>query len=564
MSSRSLHASISLMDSPQDLRLSDSPQRTPQISQHFTSPPRSVRPELFLESIDSQADMMPKGLDYFDDVSSDGIETIDANRASTDIATFLRCHDLEGKQETSKPLEEANRHKYDQSCDDQLAGSYARLSAPFQEPLCSSRTSLCGSAHEPIAKDVPQPSFDTSRKSQPEIARVPHRSADVANLRERSQSEAAQLKTDRILSAHAIAHRITLQALMHEGDELSNTWPGADRSSTLRPGSHFSDVQSHFDQFASPVPQRLRKAEQSPFHISERGVTFPPASYKSPLVYEEEKNRHESQKSAPASVAAYESALRISVKRQHRHSRQRVAFIKIPASKDFTAVKDSPYKTKQLHFRALEFDDATFFRELRRTYKHLVGPWRVFGARSLARVMPTSSVPSTTFAIDGLQKPQSVTAHHRTEIISEEHFRRHFCRPDLGKSRWDFVDWAQRVAAEPTSPNICETRRSQSVSQHRHEMALCEGCAPGCEGVEFVLSWSKWRILLFSGTVMLASMAATLCWVFLGKSTAMVEGDGGFQDAGDRVAAGVLMGIGVMLIGLCTMAGWLGASWLAV
>ena len=39
---------------------------------------------------------------------------------------------------------------------------------------------------------------------------------------------------------------------------------------------------------------------------------------------------------------------------------------------------------------------------------------------------------------------------------------------------------------------------------------------------------------------------------------------GGFRDAGDRVVAGVVVGIGVLLLGLSGMAGWMGVSWLVM
>jgi hypothetical protein len=39
---------------------------------------------------------------------------------------------------------------------------------------------------------------------------------------------------------------------------------------------------------------------------------------------------------------------------------------------------------------------------------------------------------------------------------------------------------------------------------------------------------------------------------------------GGFRGAGDRVGAGAVMGICVLLIGLSSMAGWMGLSWLII
>ena len=85
------------------------------------------------------------------------------------------------------------------------------------------------------------------------------------------------------------------------------------------------------------------------------------------------------------------------------------------------------------------------------------------------------------------------------------------------------------------------------------------------EGLEFVVSWSVRRILLALGAVVVLSLAATLLWVFLGKNS---HGDGGgeagFMGAGDRVVAGVVMGICVLLIGCFGVGGWIGVSWLVL
>jgi hypothetical protein len=84
------------------------------------------------------------------------------------------------------------------------------------------------------------------------------------------------------------------------------------------------------------------------------------------------------------------------------------------------------------------------------------------------------------------------------------------------------------------------------------------------EGLEFVVSWSVRRILLALTLVLVLSLAATLLWVFLGKNS---HGDGtqaGFMGAGDRVVAGVVMGICVLLIGIFGVGGWIGVSWLVL
>jgi len=85
------------------------------------------------------------------------------------------------------------------------------------------------------------------------------------------------------------------------------------------------------------------------------------------------------------------------------------------------------------------------------------------------------------------------------------------------------------------------------------------------EGLEFVLSWSIWRISLALTFVITVSIAAALLWIFLGRnSVAGHVAQGGYRDAGDRLGTGVLLGICILLIGLTGIAGWLGISWFAM
>lgn len=85
------------------------------------------------------------------------------------------------------------------------------------------------------------------------------------------------------------------------------------------------------------------------------------------------------------------------------------------------------------------------------------------------------------------------------------------------------------------------------------------------EGLEFVVSWSIARIMLVIGVILALSIGASLLWIFLGRNTSFgAVPHGGFHDAGDRVGSGVLVGICIILIGVTSLAGWLGVSWLVM
>ena len=135
----------------------------------------------------------------------------------------------------------------------------------------------------------------------------------------------------------------------------------------------------------------------------------------------------------------------------------------------------------------------------------------------------------------------------------------HYRKPALGRSRCAFVHWAHRVAAAPTAQTPQPTD-GVTVEQTVDRDLVRRMEQP--EGLEFVVSWSIWRVGLALLLVGMASMAAALLWIFLGRSSAPGGGNGGFHSAGDRVGAGVVVGICVLLLGISGFGGWLGVSWL--
>lgn len=198
----------------------------------------------------------------------------------------------------------------------------------------------------------------------------------------------------------------------------------------------------------------------------------------------------------------------------------------------------------------------------------------------------------------------------------------HFRRPELGRGRFAWVEWARRIAdandgggalASSSSlvPNM-RVGRSGGVGGGNDGANRVESVGVGAgaggntststsatqvmsdrdrdgdeermirrqeqhEGLDLVMAWSLFRILGVLICVLVLSVTAALLWIFLGQSSAAValsaglvggggvgagDGAGGFRDAGDRVGAGVLVGIFVLLLGLTGMGGWIGVSWL--
>ncbi|KAK1037256.1 hypothetical protein LTR33_016249 [Friedmanniomyces endolithicus] len=236
----------------------------------------------------------------------------------------------------------------------------------------------------------------------------------------------------------------------------------------------------------------------------------------------------------------------------------------IRPSNEFSAIRSRSITTKERHFKALDFDDEELFRQLRLRYRRLSGPMLFLSARSLRRIVVSGPASKAADAGYGwLHQPRSprVLAYRGlSDTFSEEKILQHYRKPALGRQRYAFVHWAHRLAAAPpvrTPQGDDDVRQTVEVDLVRRMEQP--------EGLEFVVSWSIARIMLVIAVILALSIGAALLWVFLGRNT--VFGGlphGGFHDAGDRVGSGVLIGICIILIGLTSMAGWLGVSWLVM
>jgi hypothetical protein len=253
-----------------------------------------------------------------------------------------------------------------------------------------------------------------------------------------------------------------------------------------------------------------------------------------------------------------ENILTLSIRRANPNSKLRMTSLTIPASNDYTAVRGGSRGTKERLFRALDFDDAELFHQLRQSYRELSGALRFLSARSLKHIAVCGSVTKAADFGYGWRSPRILAYKGLSDTFSEEQILQHYRKPALGRSRYAFVQWAHRLTAAPTSrtpdPGVDSSESNESDSTTIPKQT---------EGLEFVVAWSVPRILTALAIVFLFTATAVLLWTFLGKQTpGTMPSDGGYRDAGDRVATGFLIGICVLIGGLSGMAGWLGVSWL--
>ncbi|KAK3670629.1 hypothetical protein LTR78_009464 [Recurvomyces mirabilis] len=413
------------------------------------------------------------------------------------------------------------------------------------------------------------------RQAHLSSGRTPRSSAQI----DRWDEESRPSKVEQISGAHAIAHEITLQALIRDEEALDRGLGlksfaplNTDyRGSLLPPSLRVHDPRSPRNQmFSTPGSAGSKKVHVVPPPIDTTGPrrSLPADLVRTPYPYTPQQVRRKdfgSPHSATMSIPpASESMLTLSIRRANPHSKPRVTSLIIPATNDYSVIRSRGDSEKSRASKASEYDDAELFRQLRKSYGELTGALRLFSARSLTRIVVSGPASRAADAGYGwLSKPRSprmLVSRGLSDTFSEEKILQHYRKPALGRSRFAFVHWAHRLAAAPP----LRTPQGEDDVQSTVERDLVRRMEQP-EGLEFIMSWSVRRMGLALATVVLVSVAGTLLWIFLGRNTvAAYTPTGGYRDAGDRITSGVLVGICMLLVGLSSVVGWLGVSWLVV
>ena len=602
------------------VRLSDSPRRSPHITHTVTSPVRSLHPTLHMESLNSQADMPMESLhsqadmgmrtaDFFDASSSDGEEDIagilDRDASGVEANLIDRGRHSQVKRRASRPQPVPNEplvtrcQSKGRSFQPEGDG-YQRLSPVKAVPEAISRyidtpstpTSFNGSVTELLPGE-----HGSSPPEYPRPARLSTFARPHSTIEPRSEPAYRSSsvmpppvanKVDQILSAHAIAHEITLQSLMRDENTLDRTietfGPIGDRASVVPASLRFAnDPRSPgtIRKFSAPEDENPTSGTSKKVHVlpppidtSQPRRSLPQSLVRTPYpdgVRRKDLSHITESAPDPNTPSPHvESVLTLSIRPSKKNSRRRVTTIIIPATNGFSAVRSAGSTEKEKHFHGIEFDDKEFFQQLQEAYASLSGPWRFLSARSLKRIVVSGAASKAADSNYGWlhspRSPRELAFKGLQDTFGEDKIIAHYYHPAMGKSRYAFVHWAHRLAA-------AETRHSPSGSVDADGDLVHKIEQP--EGLEFVLSWSILRLSLALTLVLMASVAAVLLWILLGPSRTFMNPDtfnpadtmtrsGGFRGAGDRVGAGVVMGICVLLIGLSSMAGWMGVSWLVI
>ncbi|RMX99067.1 hypothetical protein D0868_09737 [Hortaea werneckii] len=538
-----------------------------------------------LESIHSQADFGHRTTDFFDDNSDDDIPT--AGSVATDgqdINLLGRTAVLPSKRQRRSPEQSfVSQCDIRKSVTNPDAEGYQRL-----EPHTPA-TSFNGSVTELLSGG--DHSSPPRRPSGAQVADGPiGRTSPHFDRFNEQHGGSQQPQNEQILAAHAIAHEITLQALMRDEETLDRTLQsfaplnGGARASLLPSSLKPHDPRSPRHQtFTSPKSLASSKKVHivpAPIDTSAPRRSLPADIVRTPYphmpenAYRKDLGRSPPSAHSITSPPISESLLTVSIRRSNRYSRARVTSIIIPAPNTYSATRTNDSQDKSHHLRADEFDDAQFFQHLRQAFRRLLGgPIRILSARSLNRIVVSGAASRAADAGYGWlyqpRSPRMLANKGLSDTFGEEKILQHYHNPAQGRARYAFVHWAHRLAAAPTSP--VHTPQAQGDRNNNVEAGGSSSDRDLIrrleqpEGLEFVMAWSWKRIVLVFLFILAASVAAALVWIFLGRNTtATVPSQGGFRGAGDRVAAGAMMGICLLLLGLSSMAAWLGVSWLVM
>ncbi|KAK5135729.1 hypothetical protein LTR08_004715 [Meristemomyces frigidus] len=570
------------------VRISNSPRRSPLITHGLTSPARSVYPEM--ESLHSQPDFGHRTADFFDDTSDDEAGGIVGHGRDdgADVDPLDKRRSGPRKQRQPAPMSEpfVSQCEGRRGTSQPDAGGYHAVgSAPQEGHIRFARTpteSFAGSVDELLPHSSSPPRFQHTPRipsGRPARTLAPAERPD-------EQSPVASARNDQLLAAHAIAHEITLQSLMRDEEALEGSGPAfaplesGYRASCLPPSLRTFDPRSPrtLQSFASPHSASSKRVAivPPPIDTSAPHRALPADLVRTPYPFTPTNIHHKDfGRSPPSAISTLtptsDSILTLSIRRSNPNSRRRVTTLTFPAPNDFstTATPTSP-REKDQHFAALDFDDAAFFRQLRKRYAALAGPAHALAARSLVRIAvsgPASKAADAGYGwIHQPRSPRVLAYRGLSDSFSEEKLWLHYRRPALGRSRYAFVQWAHRVATAPPAVRTPLEGEGVGVGERVERDLVRRMEQP--EGLEFVVGWSVVRIGVALSLVGVVSVAAALLWVFLGTSTVVGGGGGGahggFRDAGDRVGAGVVMGICLLLLGLSGVGGWLGISWLVM
>ena len=231
----------------------------------------------------------------------------------------------------------------------------------------------------------------------------------------------------------------------------------------------------------------------------------------------------------------------------------RIKKIVIPDSQEFALV-DSDKKGPQYEAAfTFDFDDENLFKLFRTQYAGMRGYLRT--AASARSANSLKLVPYTALSQLAARHTAPVfqwTLMDQNGSFAEQKLLDLYNRPSLGRGKHEWTDWIK------SHPSNSENESSQDNGE---KLAL-----------EITEGWCSSKIVFAIAAVLALSLAATLLWTLSGHKITLesvIGVKGGFKEseielegkAGDRLGAGVALGLLVLLFGWTGIGGWAFLSW---
>ncbi len=517
------------------------------------------------ESLNGQLDQGLRTVDLFDNISEDDHSdpadpTVffyaggsNAKDVPTDSPTTGAAYVGPGRERNSKVSQ---------------GRSFLKLTSNHQRKRSLGNGNHTDSSYDGCVEETANPPSRAIDIQVPAPARLTQNASPrVSTISDDQKAGSRDSKDIEILAAHARA----LQALIRDKEGLN-----ASTTHVARDGLPSIQESKPARQRSTSAPAKKVSLVPPPIDTAASKGHLPANIIRTPYPFTHRNMKVTKDLMTPESARngpTPDSILVVSIRRQHANRKLRISRIVIPASLDIRTAKRGDAKGKEMHFASLDFDDAFFFRQLRAEYVKLSGPYRFFSARTLRRITTGYFGQSMSecggFSILGskaaetshlMRSPRLLVSRGLSDSFSEDKLLEHYRNPGVGRARYTWVHWANRVASVSVSEQHVDGEPSRSTRDWEAEVGIADDQAaplPGV-GLEFVEDWSWARILFALGLVLLAAIAAVLLWVFLGYGWP----DFGFRGAGGRIGTGILMGGFVLLVGWMCILAWMWISWL--
>ncbi len=200
----------------------------------------------------------------------------------------------------------------------------------------------------------------------------------------------------------------------------------------------------------------------------------------------------------------------------------------------------------------IDFDDETLFNLIRTNYAGMRGPVRTLAsARSVHSLKLVSYTALSQLAARHAGPVFRWTLMGHDGVFAEQKLLDLYTKPRLGRSKHDWTEWVKNHSSQNTDGS----------PQDGEQLAL-----------EITEGWCLPRISFAVTTVLVLSLAATLLWTFKGSKVTLESAIGdkeAFREAevalrgraGDRLEAGVALGMLVLMFGWTGIGAWVLLSW---